>query len=99
MTSTSGSSCCSRTTILSPFGSSRVLIWGGRSDGGAPSVGGFVRSTVATGAGAAAGTDVGGGVVTTRGPEHAVSATAMLAPAAKRRGVRMRWLWLTGHLL
>jgi hypothetical protein len=67
-----------------------VLIWGGRSDGGAPSVGGFVRSTVATGAGAAVGAGIGGGVVTTRGPEHAASATATVAPTAMLRGAGMR---------
>jgi len=89
MTSTSGSSCCSSTTILSPFESSRVVIAGIFRVGGAPSVGGFVRS-VGAGAGATAtGAGAGGGVVTTRGPPQAIR-LPVTQTAATRREVMVR---------
>jgi hypothetical protein len=77
------------TTILSPFASSRVVIGGIFSVGGAPSVGGFVRSIGAGAGTTATGTGAGGGVVTTRGPEQAISAPEVQTAATRRAVVRV----------
>ena len=72
------------TTILSPLESSRVVIVGILRDGGAPSVGGFVRSIDAGVGATTTGAGAGGGVVTTRGPEQAVSVQAIHTTAMMR---------------